>query len=146
VIDLNNYFDLRTSQNASYSNSINIPILVANAPQLIGRIGLSTVGAGANIRVLLQGLISLQLPLLPVITTVTLRIVRGNTPDSPLVFSSSQNMNLNITGPQTFTINALDFNPPNPGIQLTYSMYAEVSLIGVVRVGPENFSGFSVSD
>ena len=139
------FLDLRTSQNASYSNSIAQPITVAGAPQLFGRIGLGTVGAGPNIRVLLQGAVSLQLPLLPAVTTITIQVVRGTSPNSPLVYSASENMDLNILGPQTFAFNALDFNPPTD-IQQTYSAYISVSIVGVVRVGPESFSGVAVSD
>lgn len=43
------FLDAQTSQNASYRNSIAIP--VTTTPALFGTLGLSTVGAGANIRV-----------------------------------------------------------------------------------------------
>lgn len=57
------YVDGRTSQNASFANSIAIPILVINTPQLFGQIGLITAGVGTNPRVILKGTISLQLRL-----------------------------------------------------------------------------------
>lgn len=140
------FLDLRTSQNASYANSISVPILVVDEPQLVGVIGLSTIEAGANIRVLLQGTVSLQLPLVPAVTSVTIEVVRGTTPDSPLVYSATQNMDLNLLTPQVFTINALDYQPPNDDIEIAYSMYVSVSALGVVRVGPECFSGLAASD
>lgn len=139
------FLDLRTSQNASYANSISVPILSINEPQLTGRIGLATQNAGSNIRVELQGTVSLQLPLLPVATTVNISIVRGTSPNSPLVYSATQSMNISVVGPQVFTINALDFNPA-AAVQLTYSMYVSVTALGVTRVGPESFSGIAVSD
>lgn len=139
------FLDLRTSQNASYANSITAPIISVNEPQLVGRIGLSTVNAGPNIRVLLQGTVSLQLPVTPEITTVTIEVVRGTTPNSPLVYSASQNMDVDLLGPQVFTINGLDYRPP-AAIETAYSMYVTVSALGVLRVGPECFSGLAVSD
>jgi hypothetical protein len=139
------FLDLRTSQNASYANSISVPITVINDPQLIGRIGLATQDAGSNIRVLLQGTVTLQLPLVPVATTVNINIVRGTSPNSPSVYSATQSMNLSIVGPQVFTVNALDFNPA-AAVQLTYSMYVSVTALGVTRVGPESFSGVAASD
>lgn len=139
------FLDLRTSQNASYANSISVPILAINTPQLVGRIGLATQNAGTNIRVTMSGTVSLQLPLLPAATTITLTVVRGTLPTDPLVYSATENMNLNITGAQVFTLNALDFNPP-AAAQLTYTMFVSSSLVGVTRVGPESFSGIAVSD
>jgi hypothetical protein len=145
VIFLSKFLDLRTSQNASYANSIAVPILVINTPQLVGRIGLATQSAGTNIRVMMSGTISLQLPLVPVATSITLTVVRGTLPSHPLVYSATENMNLNILGPQVFTLNALDFNPP-AAAQLTYTMFVSSSVVGVIRVGPESFSGIAVSD
>ena len=48
----------RTSQNASYANSIAIPILVIDTPQLFGQIGLITEGVTGTPRVQLTGTIS----------------------------------------------------------------------------------------
>lgn len=46
---MSQFIDARTSQNASLANSIAIPILVINTPQLFGQIGLiTTAGIGAN--------------------------------------------------------------------------------------------------
>lgn len=139
------FLDLRTSQNASYSNSISVPILAANTPQLVGRIGLATQNAGTNIRVSMSGTVSLQLPLLPAATSITITVVRGTLSTDPLVYSATENMDLNILGPQVFAFNALDFNPP-AATQLTYTMFVSSSLVGVIRVGPESFSGIAVSD
>ena len=51
---MSTFLDARTSQNASLANSIAIPILFLNTPQLFGQIGLQTAGAGANPRVQLR--------------------------------------------------------------------------------------------
>ncbi|WP_233183054.1 hypothetical protein [Paenibacillus sonchi] len=74
--------DARTSQNASTANSIAIPILVINTPQLFGQIGLITEGITTNPRVLLKGTISIQLPL--ALAGITIRIVRGTLSTDPV--------------------------------------------------------------
>ncbi|OXM86314.1 hypothetical protein [Paenibacillus rigui] len=137
--------DARTSQNASYANSIAIVNLVINTPQLVGQIGLITEGVGAKPRVLLNGTLAVQLPLLPLLTTVTITIVRGTLPTDPLVYSAAQNLDLSILGPQIFTVAAADYLPPITP-QLTYSMFVSSSLLGTIRVGPESFNGTLVSD
>ncbi|MGA4719766.1 hypothetical protein [Fictibacillus nanhaiensis] len=137
------FLDLRTSQNASYANSIAIPILVVNTPQLVGQIGLSTVNAGPNIRVDLQGTVALQLPL--ALLGITITVVRGTLPTDELVFSATQTFNLDVLAPQVISFNASDFNPPD-GIELTYTMFVSSNLLGTVRIGPESFTGTAISD
>lgn len=66
------FIDGRTSQNASFANSIAIPITVLNTPQLFGQIGLNTLGATGTARVLLKGTISVQLPLALIGITITI--------------------------------------------------------------------------
>ncbi|MCM3129058.1 MULTISPECIES: hypothetical protein [unclassified Paenibacillus] len=140
---MSEFIDSRTSQNASFANSISIPILVINTPQLFGQIGLQTAGAGANPRVVLQGTISLQLPL--ALVGITITIVRGTASTDPLVYSATSTFNLSVLAPQVITFNAADFNPPIAP-QLTYTAFVTSNLLGTVRVGPENFSGILVSD
>ncbi|MCL6457670.1 MAG: hypothetical protein K6T85_06660 [Gorillibacterium sp.] len=139
------FLDARTSQNASFANSIAIPILVINTPQLIGQIGLITLGAGTNVRVQLSGTASFQLPLLPIATTITITIVRGTLPTDPLIYSASESLNLAILGPQVLTAIASDFLPPVTP-QLTYTMFAAADALGTIRVGPESLNGSVVSD
>ncbi|WP_102708082.1 hypothetical protein [Terribacillus saccharophilus] len=131
--------DARTSQNASTSNSISVPVLVGSQ-ELFGQVGLITAGTTTPIRVQMSGIISLQLPLLPALTTVTVRIVRGTQPTDPIVFSASSNLDLEILGPQAFNFVAADINvsPPASG-QLTYTAFISSNLLGTVRVGPESF-------
>jgi hypothetical protein len=137
--------DARTSQNASTSGSISSPI-AAGTPVLFGQIGLVVTEATSPIRTQLSGIISLQLPLLPLLTSVQVRIVRGTAPTDPLVFSAVYNLDLQILGPQSFTFNGSDINVPPPASgQLTYTAFVSTNIIGAIRVGPESFNGISFS-
>lgn len=132
--------DARTSQNASFSGSIAIPILAINTPQLVGQIGLVTAGVTTNPRVQLEGTVAVQLPLLPVTTTVTVTIVRGTLITDPVIYSAAQSLNLDIVGPQILTAVASDFQPPITP-QLTYTLFISVSVLGTIRTGPESLNG-----
>jgi len=137
--------DGRTSQNASFANSIAIPILVVDTPQLFGVIGLNTAGVGESPRVQLKGTICAQLPLALIGLTVT--IVRGTLPTDPLVYSVTSTFELSVLAPQVVTFSADDFDPPIPesGL-LVYSAFVSSNLLGTIRVGPENFDGLLISD
>lgn len=137
--------DARTSQNASFSGSIAIPILAVNTPQLIGQIGLVTAGAGSNPRVQLEATVAIQLPILPVTTTAIVTIVRGTQITDPIIYSASQSLNLDIVGPQILTAVASDFQPPLTA-QLTYTLFISVSVLGTIRTGPESLNGTLYSD
>lgn len=137
------FLDARVSQNASLFNSISIPIPVINTPQLFGQIGLLTAGTGANPRVQLKGTITIQLPL--ALFQVIITIVRGTVATAPLVYSATTTFGLSTLAPQVIMFATNDFNPPiSP--QITYSAFISTNLLGAVRVGPENFNGFIVSD
>ncbi|AIQ46989.1 hypothetical protein R70723_14705 [Paenibacillus sp. FSL R7-0273] len=137
------YLDARTSQNASTANSIAIPILLINTPQLFGQIGLLSEGVTTNPRVLLKGTISVQLPL--ALVGITIRIVRGTLSTDPVVYSATSTFSLSLLAPQVITFSAADFNPPVTP-QLTYTAFVSSNLLGTVRVGPESFDGILVSD
>ncbi|MEK5237004.1 hypothetical protein NST99_15045 [Paenibacillus sp. FSL L8-0470] len=137
------YLDARTSQNASIANSIAIPILLLNTPQLFGQIGLVTEGATTNPRVLLKGTISLTLPL--ALAGITITIVRGTLSTDPVVYSATSTFSLSVLAPQVITFSAADFNPPITP-QLTYTAFVSSNLLGTIRVGPESFDGILVSD
>ncbi|MFF2907655.1 hypothetical protein [Paenibacillus sp. NPDC057934] len=137
------YVDGRTSQNASYADSIAIPITFINTPQLFGQIGLVTAGVGANPRVILKGTIAVQVPLDLVGITVT--IVRGTLPTDPAVYSATSTFDLSVLAPELITFSASDFQPPITP-QLVYTAFVSSSLLGTVRVGPESFDGILVSD
>lgn len=137
------FIDSRTSQNSSFTNSIAIPILAINTPQLFGQIGLLTEGIGSNPRVVFSGTISLQVPLALVGVTVT--IVRGTLPTDPVVYSATSTFNLSVLAPQIINFTATDFNPPITP-QLTYTAFVSSNLLGTIRVGPESFNGQLYSD
>jgi len=140
---LGTYLDGRTSQNASYANSIAIPITLLNTPQLFGQVGLISEGVTTNPRVILKGTISLQLPL--ALLGITITIVRGTLPTDPLVYSATSTFNLSVLAPQVITFSADDFNPPVTP-QLTYTAFVSSNLLGTIRVGPESFDAILVSD
>lgn len=78
--------DARTSQNASYGNTISIP-LPANTPVAIAELGLDVTGAGENMRVQLSGIAELSFPTTPPFDSViAISIVRG-TLDSPVAYA-----------------------------------------------------------
>ncbi|KHL94067.1 hypothetical protein QW71_19850 [Paenibacillus sp. IHB B 3415] len=137
------YLDGRTSQNASYANSISIPILVINTPQLFGQVGLITQGVTTNPRVLLKGTISVSLPL--ALVGITITIVRGTLPTDPLVYSATSTFSLSVLAPQVIAFSADDFVPPITP-QLTYTAFVSSNLLGTIRVGPESFDAILVSD
>ncbi|MGO4953022.1 hypothetical protein [Paenibacillus sp. DRB1-1] len=140
------FVDSKTSQNASYANSISIPITVLNAPQLVAQQTLDLSGGTTNLtRVEFSGVIALQLPLLPVATTATVTVVRGSTPSGATVFSAAQNLELSLLGPQLISFAGSDFNAPNIS-GVVYTVFVQTSALGTIRVGPESFNFTAVSD
>ncbi|UKS28657.1 hypothetical protein LOZ80_06955 [Paenibacillus sp. HWE-109] len=140
------FLDLKTSQNASYANSIAIPILVINTPQLIAQQTLDLSGGTANLtRVEFSGVVAVQLPLLPLATTVLVSVVRGLTAGGVIVFSAAQNLDLSLLGPQLISFSGSDFNAPNTA-GAAYSVFIQTSALGTIRVGPESFNFIGVSD
>lgn len=140
------FLDSKTSQNASYANSIAIPISVANAPQLVAQQTLDlSAGTAGLTRVEFTGIIALQLPLLPAVTNITLDVYRGLTTGGVLVFSASENLNINLLGPQLITIAGSDFNAPNIS-GVAYTVFVTASVLGTIRVGPESYNFTGVSD
>nr|WP_154893284.1 hypothetical protein [Paenibacillus xylanexedens] len=138
------FLDARVSINATSTNSISVPIPVINTPTLFAQIGLITAGIGANPRVQLKGTITVQLPLALFVVRVT--IVRGTLATDPIIYSANSTYGLSgLLAPEIITFSANDFNPPIAS-QLTYSAFISTNLLGTVRVGPENFDGFLVSD
>lgn len=131
--------DARTSQNASYANSLSIP--VTTPPQLFAQLTLNTIGATQNLRTQINGTVSVQLPLLPVATSVTVTIVRGTTPSDLIIYSVSQFLSVSIIGPQVISFTASDFNVPiTANNRVVYTAFISASLAGTTRVGPESFN------
>ncbi|RED66228.1 hypothetical protein [Cohnella lupini] len=139
---MGNFIDGRTSQNASYANSIAIPILVVDTPQLFGQIGLVTEGTTGVPRVQLKGSIAFLPPEGTVSITIT--IVRGTLSTDPLVYSALQTFSPALDT-QLITFSANDFDPPITPL-LTYTVFVASSALGTLRVGPENFDGILISD
>ncbi|MGO4729265.1 hypothetical protein AB4111_02240 [Paenibacillus sp. 2KB_22] len=138
------FLDARSSQNAGLFNSISIPIPVINTPQLFAQIGLQTAGAGANLRVSLKGTITVRLPL--ALFQVRITIVRGTVATDPIVYSANFTYGLSgLLNPEVIVFSANDYNPPIQP-QITYTAFISTNLLGTVRVGPESFDGFIVSD
>ncbi|HFK1812600.1 TPA: hypothetical protein ACGXQD_005784 [Bacillus cereus] len=135
--------DSRTSQNASYANSIAIPILTVNTPQLVGQIGLNVSQAADTDLVATQftGTVSLQLPLSVVGITIT--VVRGTSYTDPLVYSATSTFNLSVLAPQVISITGSDYDVEIGAVEedlLVYTMFVESNLLGAIRVGPESFN------
>jgi hypothetical protein len=141
------FLDGRTSQNASLANSISTPILVGT-DSLFGVVGLDVTKATVGqIRVEFNGTVAVQLPLIPIATSVTITIVRG-TQQSGLttVYSAEQQLSLEILGPQLVTFSGADFNPPKPASgPLVYTAFISASVLGTIRVGPESFSAIATA-
>lgn len=135
--------DGRTSQNASTSNAIAVPILVINTPQLFGQIGLNSEGATGTPRVIMNGTMSLQLPL--ALVGITIIVVRGTLATDPVVYSCTSTFDLALLAPQVITFTAADYDPPMAPV-LTYTAFVSSNLLGTIRVGPENFSGILIAD
>jgi len=130
--------DARMSQNASLANSIAIPILVINTPQLFGQVGLNTYQTNSsNVHVTFQGVVSVQLPL--ALVGVTITVVRGTMSTDPVVYSATSTYSLSVLAPQIIAFSGGDYNPPAAN-QTTYTAFISSNILGTIRVGPESFS------
>ncbi|BCB04800.1 hypothetical protein [Bacillus sp. KH172YL63] len=141
------YLDGRTSQNASLANSIATP-LVLGQEALFGVVGLDVSKATTGqIRVAFNGTAAVQLPLVPVLTSINIRIVRGTAQSGfTTVYTAEQQLSLEIAGPQLITFAGADFNPPKPSSgPLVYTAYISATAVGTIRVGPESFSAIATA-
>ncbi|MFC4102094.1 hypothetical protein [Paenibacillus xanthanilyticus] len=138
--------DARTSQNASFADSISIP-LAANTPAVIGIVGLNVTGAGDLIRVILNGIATLSLPSeIPPGEVVLLAVVRGTGTDETVVGNEAIPLTALDTGVKILNITISDYNVPYPpSNELVYSLVL-FSTIGCLRVGPESFNAAAYSD
>lgn len=76
---------------------------------------------------------------------ITITIVRGTLATESVIYSATSTNDFGHLAPQIITFPAKDFNPPLL-LQLTYTAFIGTSLVPVIRVGPENFDWFIVSD
>lgn len=138
--------DARTSQNASYGNTISIP-LPANTPVAIGEVGLDATGADGNIRVQLSGIAELAFPTTPPFDSViAFSIGRGT--DSLVAYAlySVSVSEANPNAVQVVTINASDFDVPlPPSNELVYTLYLFCTA-DATRIGMESFNAVAYSD
>ncbi|MEE4577389.1 hypothetical protein [Paenibacillus polymyxa] len=139
--------DARTSQNASYGNTISIP-LPANTAVAIAELGLEVTGAGENMRVQLTGIAELAFPTTPPFDSViSFSIVRGDV-DSLVAYAlySVSVSEVNPNAVQVVTSNASDYNIPlPPSNELVYTLYIFCTA-DATRIGMESFNAVAYSD
>ncbi|KGE20604.1 hypothetical protein [Paenibacillus wynnii] len=144
---MSQFLDARTSQNASYGNTISIPF-PANTPAPIGQVGLNVTGAGGNIRVQFSGIAELAFPETPPFDSViAFSVVRGAEvfPVAYALYSVSVN-EANPNAVQVVTIEASDYNVPLPASnELVYTLYLFCTA-DATRIGIESFNAVAYSD
>lgn len=139
--------DARTSQNASTGNSIAIPILVINTPQMFAQTGLVMKDyTSGPVRVTFTGTVAVQLPL--ALVGITITVVRGTAATHPVVYSATSTYSLSVLAPQTITFSGADYITTAPDVtgQITYTAFISSNLLGTIRVGPESFYTVAYSD
>ncbi|TMU84342.1 hypothetical protein FGG79_15735 [Bacillus sp. BHET2] len=139
--------DARTSQNASFENSISIPL--TDAPVLTGIVGLNTIGASGAVTTQFGGTVSIQgRPGDQGTFGITINVYRGADPTGTLVYSATESVNL--VGAATeepitvISFEGSDYEVADPDDLLIYTMFVQTSVIGTEgflnRVGPESFN------
>jgi hypothetical protein len=140
--------DARTSQNASYGGSIAI-VLPPSTPTSIGVVGLNVTGASGVIRVIFNGIASIDLPDTPPPdgSVIVLAVVRGTTlVQEALVGDVIIPLLPTDTGVKILNLTISDYYVPYPpSNELVYSL-AVFSSVGGTRVGPESFNAEAFSD
>ncbi|MFE4712619.1 MULTISPECIES: hypothetical protein [unclassified Paenibacillus] len=145
--------DARTSQNASFFNSINIPIPM-NEATLIGQVGLITTGYDGTIRVQLEGTASFFAFYSATFYTFEIFAVRGTESTDTIVASNRIFFNanaLNISNFYNVYLIGSDYNPTPTDDELVYSLFIRVNNDailggGVNRIGPESFNASAYCD
>ncbi|AOH55186.1 hypothetical protein ABE28_012575 [Peribacillus muralis] len=143
------FLDAQTSQNASYRDSISIP--VTTTPVLFGSLGLNTAGAGANLRVEFTFTATLS-SLAAILTPVNIEIYRGTGVGRVLVYSAQQTLpiaGLGVASETIISLSGADFNPPAPNNFLVYQAFISIPggiVIAPTRTGPESFFAAAFSD
>jgi hypothetical protein len=146
---LGKFLDAQTSQNASYRDSISIP--VTTTPALFGSLGLNTTGAGPNIRVEFTFTATLS-SLAAILTPVNIEIYRGTGVGRVLVYSAQLTLavaGLGVASETIITLAGADFNPPSPNNFLVYQSFISIPggiVIAPTRTGPESFFAAAFSN
>ncbi|WP_048747384.1 hypothetical protein [Paenibacillus sp. P22] len=106
------FLDSRASQNASYGNSLSIPIPTAGVLQLVAQQTLNlSAGTSGLIRVEFSGVVTFQQPTTPADTMVSIYVVRGASAAAGVnVFSLNQAIQAAEVGPR-----AISSRAPIPG-------------------------------
>lgn len=141
--------DARTSQNASYQQSINSA--TAADPILFGLVGLDCFNPVGTIRVQFTATTTIAIPGGATSLRVFIYIVRGSLISDPIVYSGI--LGIPATAPVAeplifpFTVTGSDYNvPAPPSGQLIYSAFISSNSTQLVRVGPESFNVIAYSD
>ncbi|MDQ0269725.1 hypothetical protein [Cytobacillus purgationiresistens] len=143
------FLDAQTSQNASTNGAISIP--VTTTPALFGTLGLSTAGAGANIRVGISLSVTFS-SLASVLTPIRVDIYRGQGPGRALIYSATDTLpvaGLGLASTTVLSFNAADFNPTSADNFLVYQAFISAPggiLLLPTRTGPETFYAAAYSD
>ncbi|MBY0090735.1 hypothetical protein H7S74_28555 [Priestia aryabhattai] len=142
--------DANTSQNISFSDGISIPL--TTTPQLFGTLGLSTVGAGENIRTQFTATVALS-SLATVAVPVVISIYRGVGPQRVLIYSATETAVatglLQVASRSIITVTGSDYRPPVPGSFLVYQAFISIPngiALAPTRTGPESFNAAVYSD
>ncbi|ASS67828.1 MULTISPECIES: hypothetical protein [unclassified Paenibacillus] len=140
------FLDSRASQNASYGNSLSIPIAAAGALQLVAQQTLNlSAGTSGLVRVEFSGVVTFQQPTTPADTMVSIYVIRGASAAAGVnVYSLNQAVQAAEVGPRAISLEGSD-SGASTSSAATYSVYVTASVAGILRVGPEsfNFTGYS---
>ncbi|MBB3111903.1 hypothetical protein FHS18_003971 [Paenibacillus phyllosphaerae] len=140
--------DARTSQNASYGQSISITLL-ADTPTAIGQVGLNITGASGILRVIFNGIATLALPAeVPPDTVIALGVLRGTSPTTdPVVGYALFPVSSFDTNVRVLNITVTDYEVPYPvaNDELVYSLIV-YSSVECTRIGPESMNAVAYSD
>ncbi|MDG0810412.1 hypothetical protein [Cohnella rhizosphaerae] len=140
--------DARTSQNASFQNSLSSPI--SSTLTAFGQVGLNCFNPGTDIRVQMNGIVTVEFLAGSPSTTVLITIVRGTLATDPPVYTGIFAVNgVSQDGPLIvpFAFTASDNNVPAPASHLlVYTAFVSASRVTAVRIGPESFNAAAYSD
>ncbi|MCK1982852.1 MULTISPECIES: hypothetical protein [Peribacillus] len=143
------FLDAQTSQNASYRDSISVPVTAT--PALFGTLGLNTTGAGPNLRVEFTFTATLS-SLAAILTPVNIEIYRGTGVGRVLVYSAQLTLpvaGLGVASETLITLAGADFNPPSPNNFLVYQSFISIPggiVVAPTRTGPESFYAAAFSN
>lgn len=145
--------DARTSQNASFHSSIEIPIN-STTPTLIGQVGLIATDYSGTIRVQLEGTASFFVSVSASFYFFEIYAVRGYRASDVIVASNRLFVGpaaLDLTNFYSVDLIGSDYNPIPDNNELVYSLFIQVindapGGSGIFRIGPESFNASAYCD